>query len=122
MQNPIKILMGHLNVNSLRKKFPLINDLMKHKIDIQFLSEMKTDETFPSHLFENGGYGMSHKYRNKLDGRTMFYKNYNIPCRILNTENYLKCFKVILLEFFLRMKSDYVLVYINYLTKMGKFA
>ena len=122
MQNPIKILMGHLNVNSLRKKFPLINELMKHKIDIQFLSEMETDETFPSHLFENGGYRMSHKYRNKLDGRTMFYKNYNIPCRILNTENYLKCFEVILLEFFLRMKSDYVLVYINYLTKMGKFA
>ena len=48
----------------------------------------------------------------------MFYVNENIPCRILNTEDYLKWFLVILLELSnIETRIGYVLVYINYLTK-----
>ena len=51
----------------------------------------------------------------------MFYVIANIPYRILNVEDYLKCFAVILLEFFLRKK---VVMFwcINHLTKMSKFS
>lgn len=52
----------------------------------------------------------------------MFYVNENIPCTILNTEGYLKWFLVILLELpNIETRIGYVLVYINYLTKMNKF-
>ena len=82
--------MGYLNVSSLRKKSPLTKELMKDKRDIQFLSEVKTDETFPSYQFEIGGYKMSLKDRNKFGGTTMFYKNENVPCRILNADDYFR--------------------------------
>ena len=36
----------------------------------------------------------------------MFYVNEDIPSRILNAEDYLKCFEVILLEFSLRNKNS----------------
>ena len=45
--------MDHLNVSSLRKKFPLIEELMKDETDIQFLSEVKIDEIFPKPSIQN---------------------------------------------------------------------
>ena len=45
--------MDHLNVSSLRKKFTLIEELMKDKTDAQFLSEVKIDEIFPKPSIQN---------------------------------------------------------------------
>ena len=38
-------------------------------------------------------------------GEIMVYVNKNVPCRIINTEEYVKCLEVILLEFSLRKKK-----------------
>ena len=57
LQNPKNIVMGHLNVNSLRSKFEAVEDeLVQNKVDICFLSETKIDETFPNQQFMINGY------------------------------------------------------------------
>ena len=47
MQNPKNIVIGHLNVNSLRNKFDAVEELVQNEIGICFLSEKK-DEPFPN--------------------------------------------------------------------------
>ena len=46
LQNPKNIVIGHLNVNSLRNKFNVAKELVQNKVDICLLSETKSDETF----------------------------------------------------------------------------
>ena len=55
-QNQKNIIMGHLNINSLRNKFQLIKEVFFNNIDALFLSETKLDETFPNNLFQIEGY------------------------------------------------------------------
>ena len=46
-----KIIIGHLNMNSVRNKIHLLADLIKDKIDIMLISETKLDCTFPKSQF-----------------------------------------------------------------------
>ena len=46
-----KIIMGHLNVKSIRNKSELPSSLMGGKIDILMTSETKLDATFPKNQF-----------------------------------------------------------------------
>ena len=48
LQDPKNVVIGHLNVNSLRNKFEAVEELVQNKVDICFLSETKIDETFPN--------------------------------------------------------------------------
>ena len=48
---------------------------------------------------------MFRKDRNKFRGGIMLYLNENVPCKILNAGDYLKCFAVILREFSLRNRK-----------------
>ena len=56
LQNPKNIVIGHLNVNSLRNKSEAVEELLQKKVDICFLSETKIDETFPNQQFMISGY------------------------------------------------------------------
>ena len=47
IKNSSRIILGHLNVNSIRNKFDMVSDL-SGKIDIFLISETKIDSTFPT--------------------------------------------------------------------------
>ena len=51
-----KIIIGHLNVNSLRNKFDALKSIIKDNIDIFVISETKLDESFPMGQFEIDGF------------------------------------------------------------------
>ena len=51
IKNANRLIIGHLNVNSLRNKFELLEELIKEKIDIFLISETKFDSSFPSGQF-----------------------------------------------------------------------
>ena len=57
--NPKNIVIGHLNVNSLRNKFEAVEKLVQNKVDICFVSETKIDETFPNQQFMINGISYS---------------------------------------------------------------
>ena len=86
LKNPKNVILGHLNVNSLRSKIDAVEELMRNNIDISLFSETKLDETFPNQQFKISGYKMFRRDRNKYGGGIMFYVNENIPCKTVNVE------------------------------------
>ena len=46
-----KIIIAHLNINSIRNKFDFLADIIKDNIDILMISESKLDDSFPKVSF-----------------------------------------------------------------------
>ena len=49
--NSKKIIIAHLNINSIRNKFDFLADIIKDNIDILMISESKLDDSFPKVSF-----------------------------------------------------------------------
>ena len=47
-----RIILGHLNINSIRNKFDLLVDQIKGRVVIMVISETKLDESFPNGQFK----------------------------------------------------------------------
>ena len=65
-----EIIMGHLNINSIRNMLELLSSLIGGKIDILMISETKFDATFSTNQFFIQGYSTVYRMdRNiKADG------------------------------------------------------
>ena len=84
IKNPDRLIIGHLNVNSLRNKFEMLEELIKDKIDIFLISETKLDSSFPSGQFVIKGYSTPFRLdRNQNGGGLLLYVREDIPCKIL---------------------------------------
>ena len=68
MQNPKKVVMGHLNINSLPNKSEGIMDIVAENIDVFLISETKIDYSFPEAQFKYNGYGLPHRRDRALGG------------------------------------------------------
>ena len=60
-KNPDRLIISHLNVNSLRNKFEFLVPLVKDNIDILMLSETKLDSFFPHAQFSIEGYSKTYR-------------------------------------------------------------
>ena len=77
-----QMIFGHLNINSLRKKFYELKDMLADNvIDIVFLSETKLDESFPPPQFNVNGFSHHRNDRNGLGGGLAAYFRSDIPHR-----------------------------------------
>ena len=56
VKNVDKIIIGHININSIRHKFEMLADLIIDRIDILLISETKIDNTFTKSQFNIKGY------------------------------------------------------------------
>ena len=50
-QNPHRVIIGHLNINSVRNKFESLVRFVGNNLDILMVSETKIDDTFPESQF-----------------------------------------------------------------------
>ena len=50
-KNVNRIILSHLNINSIRNKIDMLSDLVTGKVDILLISETKIDASFPSPQF-----------------------------------------------------------------------
>ena len=105
LKNPKNVILGHLNVNSLRSKIEAVEELMRNNIDISLFSETKLDETFPNQQFKISGYKMFRRDRNKHGGGIMFYINENIPCKTVNVEDLPDDCEVTLIELSIKSRK-----------------
>ena len=105
LQNPKNILIGHLNMNSVRNKFEAVEELMQNKVDICFLSETKIDETFPNQQFALSNYKLFRRDRNKNGGGIICYINDNIPSKIVDVEFSEEDCEMILIEFSIKTRK-----------------
>ena len=80
LKNPKKVVLGHLNINSIPKKFDGIMDLVAKNLDVFLISETKIDPSFPESQFFFQGYSKPHRKDRCLGGGGMLmYVNENIP-------------------------------------------
>ena len=50
-QNPFRVIIGHININSARYKFEPLASFTNNNLDILMISETKIDDTFPHSQF-----------------------------------------------------------------------
>ena len=82
LKNITQLVIGHININSLRNKFDLLKMQIKGNIDILVITESKLNRSFPSLQFAIEGYTMPYRIdRNTNGGGVIIYIREDIPCR-----------------------------------------
>ena len=62
LANPNRLIIGHLNINSLPNKIENLKALIVGNIDILVITESKLDQSFPSGQFNIDGYSPPFRY------------------------------------------------------------
>ena len=96
---PKNLIIGHLNMNSVRNKFSSLQQTVLSKTDILLLSETKIDDSFPNSQFYAEGFKMYRKDRTKTGGGLLLYVNENLPGKIINSYKFKENSEIILFEF-----------------------
>ena len=83
-KNPKKLILGHLNINSLRNKFESIKRIISPNFDIFLVSETKLDESFPHNQFSISDYKMFSQDRNCFERGLCICVKENVASKQLN--------------------------------------
>ena len=85
IRNLNKVVVDHLNINSIRNKLDFLAHQAKGNIDILIISETKLDESFPRGQFLLGGYSVPFRFdRNGNGGGILLYIRGDIPSKLLS--------------------------------------
>ena len=83
-QSSDKLILGHLNINSIRNKFEALKFIINNNIDIYLISETKLDDSFPSAQFLIKGFSAPYRFdRNSKGSGVLFYICEDISSKIL---------------------------------------
>ena len=86
-KNLNKLIIAHLNVNSLRNKLEFLKEQIQDNIDILMISETKIDASFPIGQFLLNGYSTPFRLdRNAHGGGILLYVREDIPSKLLLVE------------------------------------
>ena len=87
-KNLNRILIGHLNINSVRNKFEILGSSIAVNLDILMISEIKLDDSFPVSQFLIPVFKNSICLdRSSSGGRIMLYIRKVIPFKILKSSS-----------------------------------
>ena len=82
------LIIGHLNINSIRNKFDLLKELISNNIDILVISETKLDPSFPPGQFHIDGYMPPIRAdRNRHGGGLLIYIKEGVPAKEVSLRN-----------------------------------
>ena len=85
IKNANRLIIGHLNINSLQNKFEMLEEIIEDKTDIFLISKTKLDSSFPSRQYIIKGYSTPFRLdRNQNGGSLLLYVREEIPCKVLN--------------------------------------
>ena len=88
LKNFNKLIIAHLNINSLRNKFEFLISLIDDNIDILMISETKLDQSFPINQFMIKGFSAPFCLdRNDKGGGIILCIREDIPSRLVSTES-----------------------------------
>ena len=62
INSPDKLILGHLNINSVRNKFEALTYIIDNNIDLLLISETKLDDSFPTAQFQMKGFSVPYRY------------------------------------------------------------
>ena len=84
LKNVNKIIIGHININSIRNKIHLLADMIMGRVDILLISETKLDSTFPKPQFFIQGFSEPLRLdRTATGGGLLLYLRDDIPSKPL---------------------------------------
>ena len=86
LTNLNRLIIGHLNINSIRDKFEALKLIIKNNLDILVVSETKLNDTFPDSQFHMEGYRLIRKDREingHYGGGIVMFIREDIPCKEL---------------------------------------
>ena len=109
--HPCKIVIAHVNVNSIRHKFAYFHDILsKGLVDVLCISETKLDESFVNNLFHCSGFRCHRKDKTGQSGGIMIWVRADIPhFRVTDLEFDLSCnIECVILFFQLKNVSFYL--------------
>ena len=86
IQCPEKVIIGDLNINSIRNKFDALSFIIDTNIDISLISETKLDDSFSSAQFRLKEFCTPYRLnRNSKAGGLLLYFRGDIPSRFVNS-------------------------------------
>ena len=107
-----KIIMAHINTNSLRNKFDMLTNSVSEYIDILMISETKLDDTFPHALYHLKDFSNPYRLdRNSHGGGILVYVRDNIPSNLVKLDQKLENFEGFFIELELSKKNKWLLSY-----------
>ena len=84
LKNTNRLILGHLNINSIVGKFDHLKVLIENNIDILVLTETKTDASFPNAQFRIDRFSARFRLdQNRFGGGVLIYVREDIPCKQL---------------------------------------
>ena len=84
IKNVNRIVIGLLNINSLRNKFEALKEIINENIDILVITETKIDTSFPTQQFRMDGYNVPFRLDRTTDGGgILIYTKQHVPCKSL---------------------------------------
>ena len=99
--NPFRVIIGHINVNSVRNKFESLKEMIKDSIDIFFALETKLDDTFCI-----DGYSAVYRLdRTSHSGGILMYFREESPSKMLKFQLVQSTFEGFFVEINLRKKT-----------------
>ena len=88
IRSPDKLIFGHVNINSIRKKFDSLIYMLDKNVDIFFISATKLDDSFPSAQFKIEGFSIPYRYdRNNKGGALIVCIREDIPSLLLQCKS-----------------------------------
>ena len=82
-----KIIIAHLNINSIRYKFEHLVEQIKGNVDLLMISETKLNDTFPNDQFViEGFYAPFRLDRNDKGGGIMLFVREGIPTKFCHVQ------------------------------------
>ena len=129
IKNINRLVIGQININSLRNKFEALKMLITGNLDILIITETKLDESFPSQQFDIEGFSSPFRLdRNINGGGIMIYVREDITCKEIKSQSTTTNLEGIFIEINLRNKkwllfggyNNTKTNITNYLSKLGR--
>ena len=84
LKNTNRLILGHVDINSIVEKIDHLKVLIVNDIDILALRETKIDSKFPNAQFRIDGFSPPFRLdRNRFAGGVLIYVSEDIPCKQL---------------------------------------
>ena len=97
--NQNKLVIAHININSLKNKFELLTVKTNGNVEILLISEIKIDQCFPDSQFKVDGFSGPHRVAcNWKRGGIMLLFREDLPVKVLSVDkgNESCCVEVVL--------------------------
>ena len=106
LKNVNRLVIGHLNINSLPGKFDQLKVVIENNIDILIITENKIDSSFSSSQFMIESFSMSFRFgRNRSGGGAIVYARDYIPRKQVTKHKLLDDIEGVFIEVNLRKFS-----------------